>query len=336
MGSKKPICLYGTGDAAERILDIFSDLGLKCYGIFASSGFVRERSFRGFKVSTAEELEQQFGDFTAVCAFGSQLSEIMDSIDRISERHELFLPDLPVAGNTRFTASGLLERYDEYTKLSALLADSLSRKTLDAVLKYKITGKLKFLKDIFSDLLTDLSELIAPRPGEIYADLGAYNGDSCERFADICPKYSHIYAFEPDMRSFRKCVRRLERFDRLTILNACAWDHDTRLGFLQSAGRQSQITKNAQLMQARSLDSVLCGKECTFIKYDVEGAESHALSGSAQTIKRFRPRLAISAYHRPYDLFDLSRQLLDIRSDYSIYLRQPPYYPSWDTMLYAI
>lgn len=38
-----------------------------------------------------------------------------------------------------------------------------------------------------------------------------------------------------------------------------------------------------------------------YIKMDIEGAEQRALTGAAQTLRRFHPRLALSAYHNPED-----------------------------------
>lgn len=40
---------------------------------------------------------------------------------------------------------------------------------------------------------------------------------------------------------------------------------------------------------------------------DIEGAEVPALLGAKQTIRTFRPKLAISAYHRPDDLVTIPR-----------------------------
>ncbi len=38
-----------------------------------------------------------------------------------------------------------------------------------------------------------------------------------------------------------------------------------------------------------------------YVKMDIEGAEQRALAGARETIAKFRPRLALSAYHRPDD-----------------------------------
>ena len=47
---KRPILIYGTGNGADKIIDELNRLGIVISGIFASSGFVRSRSFRGFQV----------------------------------------------------------------------------------------------------------------------------------------------------------------------------------------------------------------------------------------------------------------------------------------------
>ncbi|MGC8794129.1 MAG: FkbM family methyltransferase [Bryobacteraceae bacterium] len=60
-------------------------------------------------------------------------------------------------------------------------------------------------------------------------------------------------------------------------------------------GPQVPLTTIDKLVNELGLERV------DFIKMDIEGAEQRALEGARQTLARFRPRLAISAYHREDD-----------------------------------
>ena len=82
-----------------------------------------------------------------------------------------------------------------------------------------------------------------------------------------------------------------------------------------------------------SLDSVLCGQQVDYIKYDVEGAEREAIEGSRETITSHRPALLVSAYHKSEDIFALPLQIHALRPDYKLYYRRYPYIPAWDLNL---
>ena len=61
--TKKRILLYGTGNGADKILDQLISRGITVSGVFASDGFVRNRTFRGFKVISFSDAVDKFGDF---------------------------------------------------------------------------------------------------------------------------------------------------------------------------------------------------------------------------------------------------------------------------------
>jgi FkbM family methyltransferase len=287
-------------------------------------------------VHTLSQIEEKYGEFVVSCAFGSSLSDVMSHIAKIAKKHTLVYPDLPVAGDEIFSKSRFLERFSEVQEIFNLLADEQSRRVLEGVFAFKITGDISWLLPIFTDGDSDFAEIVNPGDDEIYADLGAYNGDTAARFIGFTGgRYGRIYAFEPDKRSFRKCVRNLIGCGNVTFVNSCAWKCDDILGFSQSAGRQSQISDTGSAISARSLDSVLCGNCCTVIKYDVEGSEREAIKGSERTICKFSPKMIISVYHRPFDLIDIPKQVRSIDGGYKIYLRQTPYFPAWDTLVYA-
>ncbi|MFA7436579.1 MAG: FkbM family methyltransferase, partial [Bacilli bacterium] len=87
------------------------------------------------------------------------------------------------------------------------------------------------------------------------------------------------------------------------------------------SGSSSKINENGEIeIKVDRLDDVLKEKP-TFIKMDIEGAESFAIEGAKQTIKKYHPKLAISVYHKKDDFWKIPEQIFSIRNDYYIYLR---------------
>ena len=68
---------------------------------------------------------------------------------------------------------------------------------------------------------------------------------------------------------------------------------------------------------------------------DIEGAELEALKGAKETIKRNHPKLAICVYHKPEDIVDIPKFILELDPEYKLYLR---HYSdnAGETVLYAI
>lgn len=72
-----------------------------------------------------------------------------------------------------------------------------------------------------------------------------------------------------------------------------------------------------------------------FLKMDIEGAELSALKGGIETIKKYRPQLAISIYHSTNDFIDIPQYLNNILENYTFRLGHYSYGIS-ETVLYAI
>jgi hypothetical protein len=53
---------------------------------------------------------------------------------------------------------------------------------------------------------------------------------------------------------------------------------------------------------------------------DIEGAELHALRGAKETIKRYKPTLAVCVYHSLRDFTELPLYIKSINPNYKLYL----------------
>lgn len=89
------------------------------------------------------------------------------------------------------------------------------------------------------------------------------------------------------------------------------------------------------VIETTSIDEILDGGEATYIKMDIEGAEYEALLGAKKTIKNYKPKLAISIYHKRCDIWEIPILLLSYNSDYKFYLRTYSFSGN-DTVLYAL
>jgi FkbM family methyltransferase len=169
-----------------------------------------------------------------------------------------------------------------------------------------------------------------------FVDGGAYNGDT---FLELCSiaDVEVAYLFEPDASNFAQLVYNTSR-DRHAV-QCLPLGLSNQYGissFNAGNGEGASITENGSShIAVAALDTVLAGHTVDFIKLDVEGAELQALQGASQLIKRSRPVLALSLYHRPQDLWELPLSLAAMCENYQFFVRQH-FSNSFDSVLYAV
>ncbi len=332
----KKILLYGTGNGADKILDELMRRGIIVSGVYASDGFVRERIFRGFKVLSFDKARETFGDFISLVCFGTQLPSVLDNIKRIAATSELYAPDVPVVDNDSIFDLEYAKRHKE--KLTAafnLLADEQSKKVFENTVMYKLTGKIDYLLEIETPKM-DTYKLLSVTDNEVYADLGAYTGDTVAEFLEYAGGYSSIIAAEPDVKNYKKLCLNTLNLENICCLNVCIGKGNGKIPFSMNSGRNSLAGHGERLVDVTNIDTLLENSDVSFIKMDIEGQEKNALLGGKRVLKKNRPKLNVAAYHRNEDLFELPILISGINPDYKIYMRHHPYIPAWDTNFYAL
>jgi|SRR5579862_736301 len=83
-------------------------------------------------------------------------------------------------------------------------------------------------------------------------------------------------------------------------------------------GKESKNKVRVPLTTIDLISSELHLDRVDFIKMDIEGAEKEALDGAADTIRRYRPRMAISCEHIPGDFDRIPEKLRTIQRGYAV------------------
>ncbi len=339
--SDKKIVMYGMGNGADKIIGVCDRYGIEISDFFASDGFVRGQIFHGKTVLSFSQVKEKYGkdNIIVLVAFASSLPDVMNAISAVADECETYIPDVPVRGDNVFCEEFEREHQGDIQRAYSLLSDDRSREVFNGVLDFRRTGKLDVLRSTADAPNSVLDELLHFDQYRVMGDIGAYNGDTAEELLARCPLAQKIYSLEPDRRNFRKLSSFAEDNPSVIAINAAVWKENTTLIFDDSGNRNAGIdadgkAKRQAEVKAASIDS-LCAERVDYIKYDVEGAEEEALLGSSETIRKYRPDLLISAYHKTADLFKLILLVHAICPEYRFYLRRYPYIPAWDLNLIA-
>ena len=340
-----PILMYGMGNGADKMLAELALRGIEIADFFASDGFVRGHSFHGKRVLSFKEAQEKYGDFRIVLSFGTRKRDVLDLLYGYAEGYEMYLPDLPVAGTEVFDKDYYNAHFDDFQRAMEELADEQSCRIFASVIWYKLTGDIRYLKDAWNtdeqyDACIDYNRL------KMTVDAGAYDGDTLSALLKKAPIIAKILAIEPDEKNFKRLQRRIENegiSGRVLPVNAALWSLERKGELSRGGNRNSSLCNDTYGAPSREvsllpLDALVAehGICPEYVKYDVEGAESEALAGIVETVRKYAPILQISAYHRSGDLFELIFAARELCPDATLLLRRRECLPAWEIDLFVL
>lgn len=181
------------------------------------------------------------------------------------------------------------------------------------------------------------SEIVVPSKSEVFVDGGALDGEDTIKFFEWCVgSNAKVYLFEPASCNKRNLKKLAKNDDRIEYIDKGLWCENVELRFDTRMACSGKISNMGDAsIEVTSLDEVMEGREVSFIKMDIEGSEIQALLGSEETIKKYKPRLAICVYHRVEDILEIPKLILQMNPEYKLYLRHYSYVDT-ETVLYAI
>jgi FkbM family methyltransferase len=188
---------------------------------------------------------------------------------------------------------------------------------------------------------------VALAPGDVIIDAGAFIGDTAVFFHHKLEGRCEVHSFELLDENLALLLNNLERNgieDGRVVVNKLALTDKTGDEIVIASGASQGSTSifgkstGGETVQTVTLDDyvVLCGlKRVDFIKMDIEGSEVQALRGAAQTIRHFRPKLAICLYHKWDDAFTIPRLIQSCGVDYAFSFKWVQLSEGWEAVLLA-
>lgn len=174
-------------------------------------------------------------------------------------------------------------------------------------------------------------EPIEVKPGDVVLDAGACWGDTSLYFAAKAAPGGRVFAFEMSGENANLLEANLRKNpgigDSVEIVRRPLADVSGQTIWFKDAGAASRVDmadNGGVAMKTISIDDFVAERgldRVDFIKFDIEGAERHALDGARTTIQKHRPKLAISIYHLPDDPFVIADQVLSLSDDYELTVR---------------
>lgn len=179
-------------------------------------------------------------------------------------------------------------------------------------------------------------ESIAAERNDVVIDGGGCWGDTALYFAQKVESSGRVFCYEFDPANLMILEENLrlnpELQTRVQILRNALWDKSGESiqyaaqgpgTTLNASGMGGSGSANGASVTTLSIDDLAAQQKLErvdFIKMDVEGAELRALKGAEKVLRQFRPKLAISLYHKPDDFLDIPEYLHQLDLGYRFFL----------------
>lgn len=332
---KKPVIIYGAGYRGKLMCSLCREFRIPVAAVCDKNLAGTTLPEMG-QIRTFPDAVRGLADYQVVIAsvpYRDEIERYVRSVAPACEVYSFDFPGMIEVGNTgpgeyrRF----LLENLPALEWLAEALSDGLSRETLRAVIKARLTWDYACLRDVAVREQYFPPDIITLGDSEVFYDCGAYIGDSLGAFKrHTRGRFRRAVCFEPGAEAGETLLRDFaeEAADgSVVLIPKAVSDREETLGFRnQTSGSRlldtgSAGTDSRQVETAR-IDTVAQNESnVSYIKMDVEGSELAALRGAEQTIRRFRPKLAICVYHKVEDLVEIPRYIDSLQLRYRYYLR---------------
>lgn len=235
----------------------------------------------------------------------------------------------------------MVNQAEKFKWLYERLGDYRSKAVLVGIVRYWFQFDEDGLHSLNELLFSDYFDfdIVTCDSNTVLVDLGAYVGDTIKHFVREHNEYKKIYAYEITPSTYQiLCQQTADYHDIIRINKGVSKEPGKMFVWGWELGGANKLTDAGDVeVEVVTLDDDI-REPVSIIKMDIEGAEKDALIGAKRHIKEERPKLLISAYHLPGDIFEIPELIDSMRDDYKFYLRYNGKKAIWpcDYVLFAV
>jgi FkbM family methyltransferase len=286
------------------------------------------REWMGLPVIRSCEIKS---DFFIVIASGGNTLSVKRQLERV-EVEEIDYFSLQKWSKYDLPEIRFNEGFEEHFKLNTSkfenaylkLKDIKSKEIFEKLVKFRLTQNIEYLEGFTENQDNQYFDFICQLRGKIdnFVDIGSYRAENTLTFMSKYPDYSRVVIVEPNLVNFNFCLTTTKDYANISYVQAVL-GRDIQIVEFSGEGTTGVVVESGGTkVQMKTLDQICEGLAgTTLIKMDVEGGEEAILLGGLDTIKRLRPVLAISGYHRVQDFWRIPEIVFSVVDGYTLYVR---------------
>lgn len=332
---KKRILIYGIGNQFKECYKIFRE---KEVVFFDGNSEKWGTVVYGNLIHSPQEIKQYF-DENSILIIGCIFSQYEIATYLTKEydipKDSIFMYTSPWYEAKVYDYSKVQANWKRIEKCCANLADEESKVYYMNSLRARCNRNPFFLMpNPNSRVVGEYGNIIKLNKGESILDCGAYIGDTAEMYLKRLDGNCKVYAIEPFEENYVQMKQLIKEngWDNKVFPFLCAVGNEKKQNvfgyndddFGMAINMNRKEGEKVQVVKVDTIDNMFADKEITYIKMDIEGEEKNALEGAENIIKKYSPKLMISAYHKIEDFWELPEKIWSLDGNYKIYVGHAP------------
>lgn len=315
------VMVFGAGGRGAAAIECMLSLGVKILGVLDNDPKKQGMIFNGYRVYGPGEVDLENVYILIASAYEYEIAlqlrfkcEKIFNVCYFRLESEIAIPYI------------ILSHLKNIESVHGSLADDESRERFMQL--FKVFAFPHWNGSARSEYPQYRHPVVRPLPGDTILDLGAFSGDTAVFFAELTGNDCMIYSFEPSVDHQDRFLSNTGHLGEIVeLVPFGTWSHKTSLSFdtdfpTAMSGSYRVDQEGTTSISVIDIDSFVAkrGLSVDLMKMDVEGSELQTLVGAKNTISRFRPRLQVSIYHKPSDLWEIKEYIDSIAPGYIFYV----------------